>query len=97
MAVGAGGGGGSVKESVRLLRELFGQTGFYRLLTFLLLIAFLKLILMQMYYVYPKFGIREFGDGAPVGRLWAINSILVILPCAVRWRSDAAGFRPIRW
>ena len=34
---------------------------------------------MQMYYVYPKFGIRELGDGAPIGRLWAINPILVIL------------------
>jgi MFS family permease len=46
---------------------------------FLLLIAFLKLIFMQMYYVYPKFGIRELGDGAPIGRLWAINPILIIL------------------
>jgi MFS family permease len=43
-----------------------------------MLIAFLKLIFMQMYYVYPKFGIRELGDGAPIGRLWAINSILII-------------------
>jgi MFS family permease len=42
------------------------------------MIAFLKLIFMQMYYVYPKFGIRELGPGAPVGRLWAINSILII-------------------
>jgi hypothetical protein len=54
------------------------QAGVYRLLAFLILIAFLKLILMQMYYVYPKFGIRELGDGAPIGRLWAINSILII-------------------
>jgi MFS family permease len=32
-----------------------------------------------MYYTYPKFGIRELGDGAPVGRLFAINSILIII------------------
>jgi hypothetical protein len=70
--------GGSVKESARLFRELFGQAGVYRLLAFLILIAFLKLILMQMYYVYPKFGIRELGDGAPIGRLWGINSLLVV-------------------
>lgn len=69
----------SVKASVRLFRNLFRQDGFYRLLVFLMLIAFLKLIMMQMYYVYPKFGIRELGDGAPVGRLWAINSILIII------------------
>ena len=70
--------GGSVKESARLFGELFGQAGVYRLLAFLILIAFLKLILMQMYYVYPKFGIRELGDGAPIGRLWGINSLLVV-------------------
>jgi hypothetical protein len=54
------------------------QTGFYRLLAFLGLIAFLKLIFMQMYYVFPTFGIRELGEGAPVGRLWNVNSILII-------------------
>jgi MFS family permease len=70
--------GGGARDTVRLFRELFGQPGVYRLLTFLLLIAFLKLILMQIYYVYPKFGIRELGDGAPVGTLWNINSILII-------------------
>jgi MFS family permease len=69
----------SLRETARLFAVLWRQTGFYRLLVFLVLIAFLKLILMQMYYVYPTFGIRELGDGAPIGRLWAINPILVIL------------------
>jgi hypothetical protein len=61
-----------------LFRELFEEKEFYRLLVFLLLISFLKLIFMQMYYVYPEFGIRELGDGAPVGKLWAINPWIVI-------------------
>ena len=69
----------SAKETVRIFRELFKQSGFYRLLVFLLLIAFLKLILMQMYYVFPEFGIRELGEGAPVGKLWAINAMIVIV------------------
>lgn len=68
----------SARETVRLFAGLIGQSGFYRLLTFLMLIAFLKLIFMQMYYVYPKWGIRELGDGAPVGRLWAINPTIAI-------------------
>src|SRR5205814_7794945 len=68
----------SAKDTIRLFVELMRQTGFYRLLAFLGLIAFLKLIFMQMYYVFPTFGIRELGEGAPVGRLWAINSILII-------------------
>lgn len=70
---------GSARDTVRLFRGLLGQPGFYRLLAFLLLIAFLKLIFMQMDYVFPKFGIRELGEGAPVGRLVAINNYLIIL------------------
>ena len=69
----------SAKETARLFGELFKQAGFYRLLVFLMLIAFLKLIFMQMYYVFPEFGIRVLGEGAPVGRLWGINSLLVII------------------
>ncbi len=70
----------SLRETVRLCTSLLRQTGFYRLLLFLALIAFLKLIYMQMYYVYPKFGIRELGEGAPIGKLfWGINGIIVIL------------------
>lgn len=66
------------RETGQLFVELLRQPIFYRLLVFLLLIAFLKLIFMQMYYVFPTFGIRELGPGAPVGRLWRINSIFVI-------------------
>ncbi len=66
------------KDTFRLFGGLLRQAGFYRLLAFLILIAFLKLIFMQMYYVFPTFGIRELGNGAPVGQLWNINSILVI-------------------
>ncbi len=68
----------SASSTARVFADLFRQPGVYRLLGFLMLIAFLKLIFMQMYYVYPKFGIRELGDGAPVGHLWAINAWVVI-------------------
>ncbi|MCB1124863.1 MAG: MFS transporter [Verrucomicrobiae bacterium] len=68
----------SVAATIRLFGGLLRQSGFYRLLAFLLLIAFLKLIFMQMDYVFPKFGIRELGEGAPVGRLVAINNILIV-------------------
>lgn len=69
----------SARETVRLFRRLLGQSGFYRLLAFLLLIGFLKVIVMQMDYVFPKFGIRELGDGAPIGQLSSINYLLIIL------------------
>ena len=69
----------SAADTARLFKRLLGQSGFYRLLAFLLLIGFLKLIFMQMEYVFPKFGIRELGERAPIGQLSAINYILIIL------------------
>ena len=61
-----------------LFRRLIGQSGFYRLLVFFLFIGFLKAIFLQMDYVFPKFGIRELGVNAPVGKLSAINAIVII-------------------
>src|SRR5436853_3067346 len=69
----------SAIDTVALFKRLLGQSGFYRLLAFLLLIGFLKLIFLQMDYVFPKFGIRELGNGAPIGHLSNINYILIIL------------------
>jgi MFS family permease len=77
----------SIGETVRqsaidiahLFRRLIGQSGFYRLLVFFLFIGFLKAIFLQMDYVFPKFGIRELGFNAPVGKLSAINAIVIIL------------------
>jgi len=69
----------TVRGTGRNLAALTRQPGFYRLLGFLMLIAFVKIIFMQMYYAYPKFGIRELGEGAPIGRLWGINSALIII------------------
>src|SRR5947208_10882137 len=69
----------SALATVRLCKTLLAQSGFYRLLAFLLLIGFLKIIWVQMDYVFPKFGIRELGDGAPIGQLSSINYILIII------------------
>jgi len=69
----------SARDTVRFFVSLLKERGFYRLLIFLVLIAFLKLIVMQMYYVFPEFGIRVLGPGAPVGHLWAVNQWFIIL------------------
>src|SRR5947207_1256359 len=69
----------SANETAALFRRLIGQSGFYRLLVFFLLIGFLKAIFLQMDYVFPKFGDREMGLHAPVGKLAGINAILIIV------------------
>jgi MFS family permease len=68
----------SAVDTAHLFRRLVGQSGFYRLLVFFVFIGFLKAIFLQMDYVFPKFGIRELGLNAPVGKLSAINAIIII-------------------
>src|SRR5438132_10520467 len=69
----------SAAATAELFRKLIGQSGFYRLLVFFLFIGFLKAIFLQMDYVFPKFGDREMGLHAPVGKLAGINAILIIV------------------
>jgi MFS family permease len=68
----------SLNESVRVFVGLWRNPGFYRFLAFLSMAAFVRLIFVHMSYTYPKFGVRELGEGAPIGSLSAVNSILII-------------------
>jgi MFS family permease len=68
----------SAVATAQLFRRLISQSAFYRLLAFFLFIGFLKAIFLQMDYVFPKWGIRELGFDAPVGKLSAINAIIII-------------------
>jgi Major Facilitator Superfamily len=68
----------STRETIDLFKRLLGQSAFFRLLVFFLLIGFLKAIFLQMDYVFPKFGDRELGLNAPVGKIAGINSIIII-------------------
>jgi len=68
----------SAIETVQLFRRLIGQSAFARILVFFLLIGFLKAIFLQVDYVFPKFGDRELGPHAPVGKLANINAWIII-------------------
>jgi MFS family permease len=68
----------SATETVQLFGRLVGQSAFARILTFFLLIGFLKAIFLQMDYVFPEFGDRVLGMGAPVGKLANINAWIII-------------------
>jgi MFS family permease len=68
----------SANETASFFIKLVRQPGFYQLLSFLLLVAFLKLVFTQLDFVFPTWGIRELGLGAPVGHLLAINNWFII-------------------
>lgn len=69
----------ALRETVRIFASLWQQSGFYKFLVFLSLAAFVRLIFFHLFYTYPKFGIRELGAGAPVGRLFMVNSVLIMI------------------
>jgi MFS family permease len=68
----------TLRDTGRIFMGLWQQPGFYKFLAFLSFAAFIKMIFLHMDYTYPKFGIRELGEGAPIGHLYALNSILIV-------------------
>lgn len=69
----------TLRETGRIFAGLWKQTAFYKFLAFLFVLVALRVIYFHMYYTYPKFGIRELGAGAPVGQLWSINGIVLLI------------------
>jgi MFS family permease len=87
----------SATETIQLFGRLIGQSAFARIIVFFLLIGFLKAIFLQMDYVFPKFGDRVLGMGAPVGRLANINGwmIIVLVPVIGALTQRFAAYRMV--
>ena len=67
------------RDWVRIFSSLWAEPKFYRFLIFLTLCVAVRLILFHLYYTFPKFAIRELGQGAPYGRLFLVlNPVIVI-------------------
>ncbi|MGM9998552.1 MAG: MFS transporter [Candidatus Bruticola sp.] len=67
-------------EWKRIFCSLWHQTAFYKFLAFLTIVVFVRLIFYHFHYTFPKYGIRELGEGAPIGQLWGVlNPILIIV------------------
>ena len=69
----------AAKDTLRTFSVLVKSKGFHRLILFLLMIGLLKVVFNAMDYILPPFTLRELGAGARVGRLNAINGILILV------------------
>ena len=68
------------RDWIRIFSGLWTQPAFYRFLAFLTLAVAVRLIIFNWYYVFPKYGIRELGEGAPIGRIFlSLNTALIIV------------------
>ena len=68
-----------LKQWVETFGSLWKQPAFYRFLAFLSIVVCVRLIFFHFHYTFPKYGIRELGEGAPIGRLFGVlNPVLII-------------------
>ncbi|MBI5243541.1 MAG: MFS transporter [Elusimicrobia bacterium] len=70
----------ALKDWARIFSNLWTQPAFYRFLVFLSLVVFVRLIFYHMHYTFPKYGIRELGEGAPIGRIFGVlNPVMIVI------------------
>ncbi|HLP76010.1 MAG TPA: MFS transporter [Candidatus Paceibacterota bacterium] len=67
-------------KTTQIFISLWREPSLYRFLVFMLLVVFVKLIGYHMSFTFPKFGLRELGEGAPIGRLYGVlNAVLIVI------------------
>lgn len=67
-------------KTVQLFASVWGEKTFYKFLGFLGLVVGTRLVFYHMHATFPKFAIRELGEGAPVGQLWGVlNPVLIVV------------------
>lgn len=70
----------TLKKTTDIFSALWKQPNFYKFLALLSLIVGVRLIFYHIHYTFPKYGIRELGEGAPIGRLWGVlNPVMIVV------------------
>ena len=71
--------GSVVRETGRLLFEVMRERRFWWFISALGITIFIRVASIQFLLTFPTYGIRFFGDGAPVGNLYGVLNPLVIV------------------
>jgi MFS family permease len=88
------------KDWARIFASLWQQPAFYRFLVFLTLVVGVRLIFYHMNYTFPKYGIRELGEGAPIGRLFGVlNPVLIVflVPLTGALTQKVSAYKVVIW
>ncbi|MFO0605312.1 MAG: MFS transporter [Polyangiales bacterium] len=68
----------ALAELLVKLREVMGDRLFWRFMFMLVLLSLVKLIFQHMHLTWPTYVTRMEGEAFPVGRVWALNSFLIL-------------------
>jgi hypothetical protein len=64
----------------RIFAAVWRQPSFYRFLLFLGLVVGVRLVFYHWHYTFPKYGIRELGEGAKIGNLYSVlNPVIIVV------------------
>jgi hypothetical protein len=64
----------------QLFAGLWQQPAFYRFLGFMTLVVGVRMVFYHLAYTFPKYGIRELGDGAPIAQVSSmLNSVMIVV------------------
>ncbi len=70
----------TAKTTIRIFTSVCAQATFHKFLAFLALVVCVRLIYYHMSFTFPKYALRELGEGAPIGHLFGVlNSVCVII------------------
>ena len=64
---------------VEAMREVFSDRAFWRFMLLLALLSLVRMMFQHMNFTWPKYVTREQGDAFPMGTVWAINSVLILV------------------
>ena len=70
----------TLRKTWSIFAGLWREKAFYRFLLFMSLVVGVRMIFFQLAFTFPKYGIRELGDGAPFAHLSGIlNSVMIVV------------------
>lgn len=67
------------KNPLSIAGEVLGERAFWVFILFIALLTFVRLIFQHAHLTWPKYSIREFGEGFPFAWYWSINPAMIIL------------------
>lgn len=72
--------GETLAKTGRIFASLWREKSFFRFLLFMSLVVGVRMIFYQLAFTFPKYGIRELGDGAPFAHLSGmLNSVMIVV------------------
>jgi MFS family permease len=60
------------------LKDVLADRPFWRFMVLLVLLSLVRMMFQHMHFTWPKYVLREQGEGFPIGTVWSFNSFLIL-------------------